>query len=547
VKALEAQVSAFETGERYVALSEDMRRQLAAKDREVKNLRHDVQDAERRIRDMRKNWMQVYDDIQKDNERKLQRHERKAKATEERALRAERRLDEALDAITVMAGELLQAREELAHEKGRNLKLVAQINRDHENSSIPSSMRPNHKKIANGREKTGRRPGGQPGHPGHGRAAHTPTATVEIPAPDEYTCGAGYTPTGRIVTKQIISIRTVLVVTEYSTPEFRCIHTGQRVHADFPPGVVNDINYDGTVKGLAFVLCNYCCVASRKAAGLLSDLTGGELKISNGMVNGLSKEFSAKTAKERREAFADMLLSPVLYTDLTSARVNGRQVNVAVCATDDTAIYFAREHKGHESVKGTPVEDYQHTLVHDHDTTYYSYGTSHQECLVHVLRYLKDSMENEPGLTWNKKMRELLQEAIHYRNGLEPEAKPEPARVEGFEARYADICALAEKEYIKNPPNKYYKDGCNLYKRMARDKESHLLFLHNRQVPADNNLAERLLRIFKRKQKQALSFRSFESLGYLCDSLGVIASLLTRGDSLLSGTAAVFDQASPPP
>jgi hypothetical protein len=547
VKALEARISAFETGERYVALSKDMRRQLAAKDREAKKLRHDVAGAERRIVGMRKNWMQVYDDILKEHEQELQRRERKAVALENRALCAERRLDDALDTITAMAGELSRAGDELERERGKNRKLVAQINRDHENSSVPSSMKPNHKTISNSREKTGRGPGGQPGHTGHGRATHTPTATVKIPAPDEYACGAGYRPTGKTVSKQLISIRTALVVTEYVTPEFRCVKTGQRVHADFPPGVINDVNYDGTIKGLAFVLCNYCCVASRKAAGLLSDLTEGELKISNGMVNGLCREFSAKTVTERKEAFTDMLLSPVLHTDLTNARVNGKQVNVAVCATSDVAMYFAREHKGHEGVRGTPVENYQHTLVHDHDTTYYSYGGSHQECLAHVLRYLKDSTENEPGLTWSKKMRKLLQEAIHYRNSLKPKARLESARVDDLETRYAEILELAEKEYIQNPPNNYYKDGYNLYRRMAKDKESHLLFLHDRQVPADNNLAERLLRIFKRKQKQAISFRSFESLGYLCDSLGVIASLSAQGNGILSDAVAVFDQISPPP
>jgi hypothetical protein len=544
---LEAKILAFETGERYVSLREDTRKQLAAKDREVKKLRLDAQDAERRITDMRKNWMQVYDDILKEHERELQRCKREAVALENRALCAERRLDNALNTITAQAHELSCTVGELESERDKNLKLQAQINRDYENSSVPSSMKPNHKTISNSREKTGKRPGGQPGHAGHGRTRHSPTTRVEIPAPDEYACGAGYRPTGKMVTKQLISIRTALVVTEYATPEFRCVKTGQRVHGDFPPGVINDVNYDGSIKGLAFVLCNYCCVASRKAAGLLSDLTGGQLKISNGMINGLCREFSAKTAAERKKAFADMLLAPVLHTDLTGARVNGRQVNVAVCATPGAAMYFAREHKGHEGVCGTPVEDYQHTLVHDHDTTYYSYGTSHQECLAHVLRYLKNSTENEAGLTWNEKMRKLLQEAIHYRNGLKPEARLEPARVDGFEARYAGICALAEKEYIQNPPSSYYKDGYNLYRRMAKNKESHLLFLHDRQVPADNNRAERLARIFKRKQKQAISFRSFESLGYLCDSLGVIASLLAQGNGLLSGTAAVFDQVGPPP
>jgi hypothetical protein len=524
-----------------------MRKQLAAKERQAKGLRHDVADAERRIVDMRKNWMQVYDDVQKEHERNLQRCERKTKALEDRALRAERRLDNALDTITAMAGELSRANGELECERDKNRKLMTQINRDYENSSVPSSMKPNHKKISNSREKTGKRPGGQPGHAGHGRTRHRPIVTVEISAPDEYAYSPNYKPTGKMVTKQLVSIRTALVVTEYVTPQFKCIRSGQRVHADFPPGVVNDVNYDGNVKGLAFVLCNYCCVASRKAAGLLSEMTGGQLKISNGMVNGLCKEFSAKTVAERKEIFADMLLSPVLHTDLTNARVNGKQVNVAVCATPGSAMYFAREHKGHESVEGTPVKDYQHTLVHDHDTTYYSYGTSHQECLAHVLRYLKDSMENEPGFTWNEKMRELLQEAIHYRNSLKSKEDPEPAKVDGFEARYTDICALAEKEYIQNPPNKYYKDGYNLYKRMAKDIKSHLLFLHDKRVPADNNLAERLLRIFKRKQKQAISFRSFDNLGYLCDSLGVIASLPAQDNGLLSGAAAIFNRGSPSP
>ena len=33
----------------------------------------------------------------------------------------------------------------------------------------------------------------------------------------------------------------------------------------------------------------------------------------------------------------------------------------------------------------------------------------------HVLRYLKDSIDNEPERTWNKEMRSLVQEMIHFR------------------------------------------------------------------------------------------------------------------------------------
>ena len=85
---------------------------------------------------------------------------------------------------------------------------------------------------------------------------------------------------------------------------------------------------------------------------------------------------------------------------------------------DGKALYFAREKKGHEGVKGTVTEDYQGILVHDHDLTFYHYGANHQECLAHVLRYLKDSIDNEPERTWNKEMRSLVQEMIHFRKRL---------------------------------------------------------------------------------------------------------------------------------
>lgn len=113
-----------------------------------------------------------------------------------------------------------------------------------------------------------------------------------------------------------------------------------------------------------------------------------------------------------------MLLSPVMHTDCTNARENGKSCQVYVCATPDgKALYFAREKKGHEGVKGTVAEDYQGILVHDHDITFYNYGADHQECLAHVLRYLKASIENEPDRTWNKKMHALVQEMVHFRNG----------------------------------------------------------------------------------------------------------------------------------
>lgn len=54
---------------------------------------------------------------------------------------------------------------------------------------------------------------------------------------------------------------------------------------------------------------------------------------------------------------------------------------------------------------------------------------------------------------------------------------------------------------------------------------NHLLFLHDQRVPATNNLAERLLRRYKRKQTQAVSFRSFDSIESLCQCMSMLFAM----------------------
>jgi hypothetical protein len=364
---------------------------------------------------------------------------------------------------------------------------------------------------------------------------------IAIPAPEGYANSPDYRLTGRVITKQMIALNVSVSCDEYVTPEFRRVSTGQRVHAQFPPGVIDDVNYGGSVKAFAFLLNSNCCVSIDKVRFFLSDLTDGALNLSKGMISGLCKEFAENTSAEQSKAFSDLLLSPVMNTDCTSARVGGRSAQVYVCATPDVVMYFAREHKGHEGVKGTPVEDYQGILVHDHDKTFYRYGTQHQECLSHPLRYAKDSIGNEPGLTWNTQMSGLIREMVHYRNNLDTDEEPAPGKVTEFEARYMQILNVAKEEYEYEPPSDYYREGYNLYRRLDDYMENHFLFLHNKRVPSDNNLSERLLRIYKRKQKQAITFRSFESLEYLCLSMGVLASLSSQNQNLYKNVTDIFN------
>ncbi len=466
--------------------------------------------------------------------------DQKLREMEKRALFAEKQRDDALDKVKELRVQFYETASKLEEELGKNLKLRAQINRDYENSSIPSSKTIKHKKITNSREKTGRKPGGQPGHKGHRRKKQEPTQPVILlPPPEEVLENRFFKKTAKTIVKQLVSIRMVLDVKEYHADVYYNSQTGERVHAAFPDGVIDDVNYDGSIRAFLFLLNNDCCTSIDKSRKFLSDLTGGKLNISKGMVSKLGKEFALKTEPERRSAYADMLLSPVMHTDCTTARENGKSCQVYVCATPDgKALYFAREKKGHNGVKGTVTEDYQGILIHDHDKTFYHYGSDHQECLAHVLRYLKDSIENEPERTWNKQMHSLVQEMIHFRKGIQPLQEPDLKNVSEFEERYQKILETARKEYEDVPASDYYRDGYNLFLRMEKYRKNHLLFLHDFRVPATNNEAERLLRNYKRKQAQTVTFRSFESIDYLCQCMSML--VLMR----LEEPANIFDRVS---
>jgi len=421
--------------------------------------------------------------------------------------------------------------------EGKILQLNAQANHDYTNSSIPSSQTETHKKITNNRIHTERKPGAQKGHPGNGLKRLTPTKPpIILPIPEAIASNKDYYPTGNVITKQIVDINVSVEVTEYWGKEYRSRSTGKRWHPEFPANAVNPVNYGPGVKATAFLLNNYCNVSIDKVTTFLKELTDGSIKISKGTISNLAREFSDKTEEERKELFNMILKSPVMYVDATVGRVNGKNNTIFACNTENEVLYFPRDTKGVSGITGTPIETYQFTLVHDHDRTFYKYGNNHQECLAHVLRYLQDSIDNEPLLTWNKQMKDHLSMSIHIVKSGDLTKENRDMII----AEYQRILDIAEEEYRNNPPSKYYKNGFNLYKRMKEYKEQHLFFLEHPEVGYTNNISERNLRCYKRKQKQAVTFRAKKSQEYFCNSLSIIKTNLSRDKNIFEVVKSVF-------
>ncbi len=153
------------------------------------------------------------------------------------------------------------------------------------------------------------------------------------------------------------SIVKQLEVTEYQADVYYNSKTGERIHAEFPCGIVDDVNYGGSVKAFLFLLNHDCCTSIDKSSKFLSDLTEGKPNLSKGMVIRLSREFACKTEQERRKIFSDLLLSPVMHTDCTNAKVNGASAYVFICASLTGRPCILHVKKGARRCKGNAGGD----------------------------------------------------------------------------------------------------------------------------------------------------------------------------------------------
>lgn len=554
MKLLKDKIDAFENGSKYLRMKEEHRQAREADFRRMKRLEKEAEQAHAEAHRVRDLWYQTCQDILRECERRIkeqeQAYEKQLRQKDEEIDRLRNALDKALEKsrqdhekLIGRTGELYEAKGLLEEEQEKNRALTARINKDYRTSSKPSSMSPNHKVIQNSREKTGRSPGGQPGHIHHGRKRQEVTETVVIPAPEKYMEDDNYAPTGRMVRKQLIMARIVTHVVEYVTPEFRDQTTGQRVHADFPPGIADDVNYDGSVKALAYIINNELYTSIDKTREFLKSISHGKIDISNGFICSLGKKFSERTEPEREEAFLGLMSSPVLHADFTFGRMNGKQAAVIITTDGTRVLYQAREKKGDEGVKDSPLEYYEGTLVSDHEAALIRHGSRHQECLAHIERYARGSDQNELGKTWGGLLVNWIKESVAWWNGVADGSYGYSKKdAEAHIKKLREILEKAKEEYEYEPPSEYYPDGYNTYKRMEEDFEDYVLFLRDPSVPPTNNAAERLARKFKRKAHQVMSFRSKDGVKWFCDGLSMIESIKEEGGNLFDEVAERFNQ-----
>ena len=433
----------------------------------------------------------------------------------------------------------------------RVAELKRQLGLNSTNSGKPPSsdgLKKKPARVSSLREKSGKKPGGQKGHPGKtlSRTA-TPDATVDHFPPTCDSCGAALSEamaTGHTA-RQVFDLPEPqpLVVTEHRAHQCQCTACGMQTRAAFPAGVNAPVQYGARIAAFVVYLLHYQLLPEKRLAELMADLFGVNLVTAT--VAAMSQ-----TCAARFEGFAatvrdHVAAAAVKHLDETGFRIGGKTQWLHIASTILLTFYRISPKRGSLPQNVTGV------VVHDHWKPYYTLkGVLHALCNAHHLRELKALVEIEKE-DWARKMQRLLRRAWHAANLAREQGKPLPPRLIALFERCYDA-VLAEglafhdgQPALVRPAGKAKhcgrqprRVGHNLLLRLSTRKQDVLRFLSDPAVPFTNNLAERDGRMMKLRQKISGGFRSVDAAA----EFGIIRSLLStvkkQGWDILSTLAA---------
>ena len=114
-------------------------KEIRALESEIKKLKRDLSKAHIEIVSVRKNWSEIFDDLEKEHKQEIEQKDREIEKLKNKNLEMARQRDAALDKLRDSKKSEYQAKSELEEAKEKIKELNIRINKDYTNSSKPSS------------------------------------------------------------------------------------------------------------------------------------------------------------------------------------------------------------------------------------------------------------------------------------------------------------------------------------------------------------------------------------------------------------------------
>jgi transposase len=412
----------------------------------------------------------------------------------------------------------LQAR--IAEQDARIAELERQLAASSRNSSKPPSADGLGKPAPTSlRGRSGRKPGGQPGHGGRTlRQVDQPDEVVVHEPAGCAGCGADLPAARwpvRVARRQVFDIPKITVrVVEHRLVSRRCA-CGQVTAAAGPTGVGAPVQYGPHAAAIAVYLCLGQHLPVERTAGLLSDLFGTPM--SAGTVAAWTARAAAGLepfTAAARTALTDAVVVPV---DETGLRVAGRLHWLHVASSALFTVLVCSAKRGKPAIDAVGVlPGFTGIAVHDAFAPYAGYTTAtHALCNAHLLRELIAVVDHStahpiphsgtpPGWCWAQQVIDAL---LALKAIVDTGALPDPD-VLAAQRRLIVSAALVGASAEGTPVGAVGRRHRALARRIRRRIADYLRFASDLRVPFDNNAAERDIRMAKIKQKVSGGMRT---------------------------------------
>jgi transposase len=424
---------------------------------------------------------------------------------------------------------------------GRLAELERRLGLNSSNSGKPPSSDGLKKppRVSSLREPSGKKTGGQQGHPGETLCrVEKPDATIDHYPEICAACGEPLTAvmaTGHTA-RQVFDLPEPqpLIVTEHRAHGCRCATCGTQTRAAFPAGVSAPVQYGNRIGAIVLYLLHYQLLPEKRLATLMADLFG--VKLVTATIARISQDCA-----ERFQGFADAVrdhvaVAPVKHMDETGFRIGIKTQWLHIASTVWLTFYRT------SPKRGSLLANVIGLVVHDHWKPYYTMtGVLHALCNAHHLRELKALVEIEKE-DWARKMQRLLRRACHATNLAREQGVPvKPGLLALIDRCYDGILAnglafhegqppLAKTRQRGRPPRRV---GHNLLLRLSTRRQDVLRFLTDPNVPFTNNLAERDGRMMKLRQKISGGFRSQDGAKDFAVIRSVLSTARKQGWNML--------------
>lgn len=395
------------------------------------------------------------------------------------------------------------------------------------------------------RQKTGRKAGGQKGHPGQTlrmsdapdhleqhrleRCSHCQTDLSSL-APSGY------------ARRQVFDVPSVRIeVTEHRAEIKECPQCQAPVQAAFPSEVSQVVQYGSRLKAQASYLNNYHFIPHARTSELFGDLYGHTP--APALIQQANEAVETGSQPALTAIYEQLIQAEVEHFDESGIRVAGKTQWLHLASTEHLTYYEVHPKRGQEAMQDIGIlPNFRGRAVHDHWPPYQTFDNcEHAYCNSHHLRELQ-FVTDQYQQPWAQQMAQLLLDikAEVAQTALIAETLPSE-RLAHFEQRYHH---LLQQGFAANPPptdpppqqrgRTKQSPPKNLLDRLDKHKRQTLAFMYDFRVPFDNNLAERDVRMVKVKQKVSGSFRTKPGAKTFCAIRSYISTVRKQGGNVLA-------------